>query len=343
MGHLSLVGAGAPLRPALFAALPAAQERIPWMPLGRFPTRVERVDGILPDGVELWVKREDESGALYGGNKVRKLEFLFGDARARGRTRLCTFGGWGAHHVVATARYGAEHGFRVAATLVPQPLDAHVREVLLADATAGAELAFAGSWAGVLPAWVRARVAGDSAWLAGGGSSAIGALGWASGGCELVEQRRRGELPPFDALYVALGSGGTAAGLLWSLRSDEVDPVEIVAVRVVGALATGPRRVERLARAVDALLAPVGGRALAGTPARLRVETRAAGRYGAPTPASLRAVALAARAGLELDPIYTGKVLAALLADARAGRLDGKRVLLLHSFGRVTPEEPYAP
>src|SRR5690349_596563 len=99
------------------------------MALGRFPTRVERVDGILPPAVELWVKREDESGTLYGGNKVRKLEFLFGDARARGCTRLETFGGWGAHHVLATALYGAQAGFRVGATLVPQPLDGHVRQV----------------------------------------------------------------------------------------------------------------------------------------------------------------------------------------------------------------------
>jgi len=336
LGHLSFPrgDAGSLSGPALFAALPAARRRIPWMSIGRFPTPVERVDELLPRGVELWVKREDESGDLYGGNKVRKLEFLLGDARARNASELVTFGGWGAHHVVATAIYGARHGFGVTAALFPQPLDAHVQEQLLVDEAMGAQLIRVRSPLGVVPVWARAQLSPNTAWLAGGGSSPVGALGWASGGCELSAQVRLGLLPPFDALYVALGSGGTAAGLLWGVRAP-VRPVEIVAVRVVGAVAIGRRRVERLAQAVDELLAPVGGRALGGAPARLRIETRHAGRYGAPTPASLDAVAAAARVGLALDPIYTGKVMAALLDDARAGRLDGKRILFLHSHNRV--------
>ena len=333
MGHLSIdnvTGDRLSRRlPALFTALPAARAHIPWMPLGRFPTRVERVDGLLPRGVELWVKREDESGDLYGGNKVRKLEFLFGDARARGCTRLVTFGGWGAHHVVATSLYGARHGFAVEAALFPQPLDAHVREQLLVDAAAGTRILPVGSWLGVVPVWARARLAHDTAWLAGGGSSALGALGWASAGYELLDQVRAGELPPFDTLYAALGSGGTVAGLAWSLPAT----VELVGVRVVGALACGRRRVDELVRGIDALLAPFGapprGRA------RMRLETRFAGRYGVATPASADAVRAAARVGLALDPIYTGKVLAALLADARAGLLDGKRILFLHSHNGV--------
>jgi 1-aminocyclopropane-1-carboxylate deaminase/D-cysteine desulfhydrase-like pyridoxal-dependent ACC family enzyme len=342
LGHLSLDDRAVGLtQPALFAALPAARARVAWMPVGRFPTRVERVDGLLPRGVELWVKREDESGELYGGNKVRKLEFLFGDARARGRARLVTFGGWGAHHVVATSLYGPRHGFRVEAAIVPQPLDDHVREQLLVDAVAGTRLIPVGTWLGVVPTWARARASRDAAWLAGGGSSPLGALGWVSGGYELRAQVQAGELPPFDALYAALGSGGTVAGLLWSLRA----PVEVVAVRVVGALACGQRRVETLMRGIDQLLA--GCDARIAERARLRLETRFAGRYGVATPASRDAVAAAARVGLTLDPIYTGKVMASLLDDARTGRLDGKRVLFLHSHNSVdlTPiarSAPYA-
>ena len=334
MGHLSFPRDNPLSGPALFTALPSARRLIPWMSIGRFPTRVERVDELLPRDVELWIKREDESGDLYGGNKVRKLEFLLGDARARNASELITFGGWGAHHVVATAVYGARHGFGVTAALFPQPLDAHVEEQLLVDEAMGAQLIRVDSPLGVVSVWARAQLSPNTAWLAGGGSSPIGALGWASGGCELTAQVRLGQLPPFDALYVALGSGGTVAGLVWGVRTTS-RPVEIVAVRVVGAVAIGRHRVERLVKQVDELLAPAGGRMLGGTRARLRIDTRHAGRYGAPTPASLAAVETAARVGLALDPVYTGKVMAALLDDARAGRLDGKRVLFLHSHNGV--------
>src|SRR5689334_6915345 len=71
-------------QPALFRAFPVLAEHVPCWSLGRFPTRVQHLDGLLPPSVELWIKRDDESGALYGGNKVRKLEFLLPEARAHG-------------------------------------------------------------------------------------------------------------------------------------------------------------------------------------------------------------------------------------------------------------------
>jgi len=69
---------------------------------------------------------------LYGGNKVRKLEYLLADARARGATRLVTIGAVGSHHVLATTLYGGREGFRVEAALVPQPRTEHVVEVVRA-------------------------------------------------------------------------------------------------------------------------------------------------------------------------------------------------------------------
>ena len=70
--------------PALFRAFPSLAGRVPWMPLGRFPTPVARVEGLVPASVELWIKHDDQSGPVYGGNKVRKLEFLLAEAAARG-------------------------------------------------------------------------------------------------------------------------------------------------------------------------------------------------------------------------------------------------------------------
>lgn len=324
--------------PALFAALPGARETTPWMPIGRFPTRVERVDGLLPRSVELWVKREDECGDQYGGNKVRKLEFLFAEARARGQRTLVTFGGWGAHHVVATCLYGPRLGFGVEVTLFPQPEDAHVREQLEIVRASGAARTMRRGVIGVLPTYLAALARPEAAWLAGGGSSTTGTLGWVSGGLEIAEQIRLGELPPIDALYGALGSCGTIAGLAWSLRARRA--IELVGVRVVDSRFCGEARTLSLVRAVERRLGRLGWAPQAREPRwgeipRLRVDDRFCGRYGEPTAASQAAVAEAARAGLTLDPIYTGKVMAALLADARAGRLDGRRVLFLHSHDTV--------
>jgi 1-aminocyclopropane-1-carboxylate deaminase/D-cysteine desulfhydrase-like pyridoxal-dependent ACC family enzyme len=300
----------------------------PRLALGRFPTRVERLANFLPRGVELWIKREDESASLYGGNKVRKLEFLLGEARAKGHRRVITYGGLGSHHVTATALHGRAAGFEVEAILFPQAIDDHVRELLRVVEASGAELTMVPSLAAVLPAALRARLRDDAIWLAGGGSSVTGTLGWVSGAREILSQVTAGELARFDAVYAALGSGGTVAGLLHGLAAADW-PIEVVAVRVVDAWMCGERTVRRLARAVGARL-----RSTENGRTRLRVETRHAGRYGVPTADSLAETRRAAAFGLALEPIYTGKVMAALVADARAGRLDGRRVLFLHSASR---------
>jgi D-cysteine desulfhydrase len=300
--------------------------RFPWLPLGKFPTRVERVAGLAPGDVELWVKHENESSDLFGGNKVRKIEFLLGAARARGLHRVRTFGGTGAHHVAATALHGAANGFDVEAMLFPQPLDDHVRALLRVDEAAGARVHRVRSILEVVP--YRLTCPRDTAWLAGGGSSPMGTLGWVAGGGEILEQMAREELPPIDVVYCALGSCGTVAGLWWSLR--RARPIDLVAVRVVerpvGRALTRHlvRGVSRLLRRFDAT--PPGARPV------LRVEHGFAGDgYGWASPESRAAVARASACGLELDPIYTGKVMAALLADALAGRLKNKRVLFLRT------------
>jgi 1-aminocyclopropane-1-carboxylate deaminase/D-cysteine desulfhydrase-like pyridoxal-dependent ACC family enzyme len=330
--------------PALFAAYPALAKTVPWLSLGQFPTRVHRVDGLAPAGVELWVKRDDESGAEYGGNKVRKLEFLLADARARGAKRLCTLGGIGSHHVLATALYGKRAGFDVEAVVFPQPMTEHVREQLLVDLAVGAELVPTRGYAGVpLRVWQR-RAQPGTQWIAAGGSSPVGTLGYVSGGLELVQQIARGELPRPDVVYVALGSCGTAAGLVIGL-SELGGEVELVAVRVTDRLVANARKTRRLMdRTLTLLRADL---ALAGGPARLGLARDAnrwarprlrvehgyfGGAYGRETDAAAAAVRDAAAAGLRLETTYTGKTMAALLADARAGRLDGKRVLYWHTY-----------
>ncbi len=299
---------------------------LPRLALGTFPTPVERVDGLLPKSVELWVKREDQSGPLYGGNKVRKLEFLLGDARARGSDRIATIGGFGSHHVLATAIYGRAHGFSVSAVLFPQPMSEHVDKQLRADVAAGAHLSKTRGYLGVPLAVLRAQR--GATWIPGGGSSPLGTLGYVEAAREIEAQIAAGELLRPDAIYVALGSGGTAAGLLAGLTFD----VDLVAVRVVDRVVANAMKVRRLARA-SRRLAEIRRHDFS---ARLRVlHGFFGGAYGRATAAADAAVHRAANIGLRLEPTYTGKAMAALLAHAASGQLDGKRVLFLQTYNGV--------
>ena len=102
------------------------------MQIGVYPTPVQRLPGALGPGRDLWVKRDDLTSPRYGGNKVRKLERVLEDARARGVRKLVTVGAAGSHHVLATAIYAPDFGIEVEAVLVPQPRTMHVVDNLRA-------------------------------------------------------------------------------------------------------------------------------------------------------------------------------------------------------------------
>src|SRR5690606_5394530 len=112
----------------LFDTFPALADRIPWRPLGTYPTPVEELPGPTdaPE-VRLFVKRDDLSSARYGGNKVRKLEHYLADAELGSCRTLITLGGLGSNHALATAVHGAAAGFSVDLLLYDQPVTPWVR------------------------------------------------------------------------------------------------------------------------------------------------------------------------------------------------------------------------
>jgi len=156
------------------------------IPLGHYPTPVERVEGLSAPGSELWIKRDDRTGDVYGGNKVRKLEWLLHDARERGATRVVTVGAAGSHHVLATTYYGKKVGLEVEAVLVPQPVTPHVVEVLRADLALGLHAFPVSSW-GAAPLTLARRVARGARLITVGGSSVVGSMGYVSAARELAE------------------------------------------------------------------------------------------------------------------------------------------------------------
>lgn len=318
------------------------------MLLGRYPTPVTPLDAAaraaeLPPGVALLCKRDDLTSPVYGGNKVRKLERLLDEARSRGAERIVTVGAVGSHHVLASTVFGVRAGFAVDAVLAPQPWTPHVEEVARATLGAGATVHPTSSFATV-PLTLARRLAsrGPTYFVPPGGSSVGGTLGYVDAAAELAGQIERKELPRPTSIVVALGSGGTAAGLLVGLERAGLlqgpAAVELVAVQVVDPPLTGATSVLALAMAVRRRLGLSLRRPALGAMSRALRVTRAflGGGYGHPTREGERAMAIGARDGLLLDATYTAKTFAGALADARA-RAAGATVLYWHTLSAPAP------
>ena len=330
---------------ALERCYPSLRGRLPRVRLTTLPTRVHRL-ARLGDEIgmgELWVKRDDESGPLYGGNKPRKLEFLLGAALQGGRRVVMTFGGIGTNHGLATALCARTLGLRTILVLLRQPVTEHVRHCLLMDAAAGAELHYAPTVAGV--AVLAVRLAARELWrgnrpaiIPTGGTSPCGTLGYVNAAFELREQIAAGQLPEPAWIFAPLGSGGTVAGLVLGAK------LAGVRARVAGVLVTDilPPSAEKLARLARRTLA----RLRRAAPAVPAIDITASditivpgyvgAGYGAPTPAALRARDLMARReGIILETTYTGKCLAALLDSIGTAPYRSGPVLFWNTFNSV--------
>jgi len=306
----------------------------PRIALGKFPTPVEPLTSQSVPGFELWIKRDDQTNADYGGNKVRKLERVLSEALARGATRIVTVGAAGSHHVLATTRFGGRAGLAVDAVRVPLPSSPHVIEVLRASLARGLR-AFPARSRAMIPALVAARVATGARFVPIGGSSVSGAMGYFDAAREMATQVRANQAPEPDVCVVALGSGGTAAGLAAGFEAEGMKTL------VVGVCVSQPQALVTFAarRLAYACARRSGLRATgAAFRARLAIDKRFLGRgYGWSTPAGDAATADASAAGLTLDATYTAKAFAAALWHIRARR--SKRVLYWHTLSSA----PMAP
>ena len=306
---------------ALFDRLPRLRELVPFRPLADgLPTAVEQVD----DG--LFVKRDDLTSTLYGGNKVRKFEFVL-PVPERRRGPVVTAGGIGSHHVLAAAHYCRLLGLDVEAVLYPQPVTDDVRATQRELRRLGVRITTAPS-PYAMPTVLATRMAALARrrpyLLWPGASTPLGTLGYVSAGVELVESMRGFAEP--DAVVVALGSGGSAVGLSLGVELAGWSRAEVVAVRAADLAVTNIPVLRALEAGTAALLAVGGWRPRRG---RLRVEGRFFGSgYGAPTEAGDRATSVAATHGLALEPTYTAKTYAAALDRHKAGQ----RVVFINTY-----------
>jgi 1-aminocyclopropane-1-carboxylate deaminase/D-cysteine desulfhydrase-like pyridoxal-dependent ACC family enzyme len=278
------------------------------------------------------LKDDGATDAEYGGNKVRKLERISLAALQRGAQRLVTFGAAGSHHVLTTAIFARRLQLGSAAVLIPQPRTRHAADVLCASVGQGVVVHPASSSLAVPFALSRMLRASDYV-IPPGGSNLLGTLAYADAISELVAQVHAGALKMPDRIVVALGSGGTASGLLAGVIAKGL-PTRIVAVDVVG---------NRVARGLITLAAWRALRNLAVGASALQlgrqleiVSDQLGSGYGHATPASERAAEVARELGLYLDPTYTAKAFAHVLALGKSQFRSRSSTLYWHTLSSAT-------
>lgn len=302
----------------LFQRFPQLEQRLPRVGLTATPTPVQRLSE------RLWVKRDDVTSPRYGGNKVRKLEFLLADARRSGARRLLTTGAVGSHHALATTIHGADLGFASTLVLLPQPPTPHVSTVLRLILAHGGRVRLARSPVRVPLELLRARLAHRAegvALIPAGGSNALGTLGYVEAALELAAQVENGECPAPAEVHVAGGTLGTAAGIALGLTLAGLDS-RVVAHRITVRAITNARRLRGLLDGALRLLAGAGA-ALpdrAGIMRRVTIGQERIGRgYGHATPEGEHAAAWFHERGIHLDATYTAKAAAGALASGARG------------------------
>lgn len=315
-----------PSMDALDEVLPTVAARLPRLRLGVWPTPVEP----LAVGGEVFVKREDLSSPLYGGNKVRCLEPVLGDLQARGVRHIWATGAWGSNQALAHAVHGGRMGFECGALLFPQPPSPSAAANLAALASLPVALRLCRSIAGFPLGYLQLRRSGATP-IAPGAATPRGALGHLAAGLEVALAIHAGTLPPIRHVVVPVGSTCTTAGLLLGfavaarLGVGLTEAPHVHAIRVTPWPVTAPFRILGLARRAAALLAALGGPEIAhdALAMRLHVDGRWLGRgYGHATPAGEAARdQFAAVGGPKLDTTYSAKAAAFLLNSD--GKLDG--------------------
>ena len=300
------------------------------VPLAHLPTPVEPMPRLAAhlgmDDDALWVKRDDCTGLAGGGNKARKLEYLCAEAVTQGCDTLVTGGGRQSNHVRMTAAAANRLGLACTIVLAGDRPDHPTGNVVL-DLVLGPDIVWAGALdyygteAAIEEAASRLRAEGRRAYAVPvGGASVTGALGYVAAADELTAQ-----VDDVDLVVVADGSGGTHAGLVAGLG----DHAKVLGVDV----GTRPDLDDQ----VPAKAAEVAARAGRRTPTGDVVidHDRFGSGYGDPTDDCREALDLAGRLeGLLLDPVYSGKALAGLVAARHDGRIGrDTRVVFLHTGG----------
>jgi D-cysteine desulfhydrase family pyridoxal phosphate-dependent enzyme len=303
---------------------------LPRLRFAHLPTPIEPLPRLSARlGVQLSIKRDDQTGLALGGNKVRKLEFLLAEAQALGARTLITTGAAQSNHCRQTAGAAAQQGFACILVLAGHQPGQITGNVLL-DRLLGAEIVWAGDreiGEVFQETFEQAQQDGRQPYLVPyGGSSPTGAAAYAAAISELMEQD-----VPIDRIVFASSSGGTQAGMVVGAHMHAF-PGRITGISVDKPAASLCDTVATLANQTASLL----GEDLNLTPSQIEVEDAyLGGGYGVVSELERDAIHLwAHQEGILLDPVYTGRAAGGLMDMIQKGEIDsGERVLFWHTGG----------
>ena len=337
-------------QPLLFENYPELKKRISYLPLGEFPTPVHQLKNLGFNN--LWIKRDDLTSLIYGGNKVRKLEFILAEVKRRNKKRIVTTGGTGTHHGLATAIFAQQFGIDVTLLLYDQPYSDEVRHNLLLLAGQQVKIVHCKTlWKTMFSYLVLRRIIDPFAYfLYPGGSNVFGTLGYVNAVLELKTQIESGLLPKPDVIFCPLGSNGTMAGLILGCALSKLDS-EIIGVRV-----TPPKlgvfqkctdhTVMKLAKDTRQLLRQ-NCRDLPWVNLKTpTIDGRYLGNgYGCKTESCIEAIEIMNKnEGIQLDQTYTAKAFSAVSDFCSSPENKSKTVLYWHTYNSadtscLTPKE----
>ncbi|MBD2503317.1 1-aminocyclopropane-1-carboxylate deaminase/D-cysteine desulfhydrase [Anabaena azotica] len=327
----------------LFQAYPQLKTQLPYVSLAELPTPIHQLNnlGEMVNAEQLYIKRDDVSGLIYGGNKIRKLEFLLADAIKQQAKRVITFGFAGSNHALATAIYAHFLGIHTTSMLMPQINAQYVRRNLLASHDYGAdihqhqtqlELAIHTAYQLIHYTLKEGHIPYI---IAPGGSSPLGAIAYVNAAFELKEQIVQGQIPEPDFIYLPLGTMGTAVGLVLGLKAIGLK-TKVIGVRVVEAQFANEQKMVNLFNRTNSLLHSLDPDfpILKIAEKDFCISLDFFGKnYAQFTESGMKAMMLMNEyEKIPLDGTYTGKTFAALIHDINQEDIKHKVILFWNTY-----------
>ncbi|MFH0792730.1 MAG: D-cysteine desulfhydrase family protein [bacterium] len=312
----------------------------PRLRLAHLPTPLEPMLRLNKDlgGARIFLKRDDLTGGVISGNKIRKLEFVLAEAKRQKADVLITCGGIQSNHCRATAAIGARLGFKVHLVLrgaAPRFSEGN----LLLDKLCGAEVSF---YPKKIYAAKRAQIVEDliahyrkkglcAYYFPVGASTPLGCWGYVMAFEEILAQTRRLKLKNVT-IVSAVGSGGTTAGLLLGKALFRDQDIEVLGINVCDDAAYFEKEIRAILRGA------VADYRLPLDPDEIKIQTidgYVGLGYAIPSPKDLETIKRVARLeGVVFDPVYTGKAFRGVLSEVKRGRFGrNSNIVFIHTGG----------
>lgn len=338
-------------KPILFDVYPNLEGKVPWVPLlTGAPSKVEKLKELEKylnlNGGGIYIKRDDKIHETYGGNKLRKIEFIFGEVLKKNKKGIITLGGIGTNHGMACAIIIKELGLKCELFLSLQPLTWHVQRSLLLYDYFGAKLHFTKSFElGLLKSLLFRLFHPKYYLMLWGGSpflgigTPLGSIGFINAVFELKKQIDEGIIPEPDIIFVAAGSSGTSAGLTAGCKLLGLK-TKVYAVNVSQDIVVNPKAIVKIAKKAIKYLRK-RDKSIPDVQVNKgdfdMIKGYLGSNYGVKTVKGQKAVDLVyelegKKLGFKLETTYTGKTMAAMLDFFEKEENKSKKVLFWNTY-----------